>query len=117
MIARGDYMERFKQLREENGYSQQFVAEHLNVSQQAWANYESGKREPSIKILKEIAVFFDVSLDYLLGKTDIKKAPVESDKGDRSAMEQEFIELYRRLAPDQKKTVLALIHALLDDKE
>lgn len=46
-----------------------------------------------------------------------KKAPVESDKGNRSAMEQEFIELYRRLNADQKKTVLALIRALLEDKE
>jgi transcriptional regulator with XRE-family HTH domain len=70
---------------------------------------------PRSSTLKKIADRLNVSVSELLGET--KKAPVESDKGDRSAMEQEFIELYRRLAPDQKKTVLALIHALLEDKE
>ena len=108
-------MERFKQLREEYGFSQQYVADHLNLSQQAWANYESGKREPSIKILKEIALFFDVSLDYLLGLTDIKKFPTESSRDNKSDMLREFVELYDRLTPEQKKTMVAVIKSLLTD--
>ena len=55
------------------------------------------------------------AIDRAFGET--KKAPVESDKGNRSAMEREFIELYHRLTPGQKKTVSALINALLEDKE
>ena len=99
------------------GISQAFLCSKLGVNKSAFSDWKNGKSKSYIKHLPEIASILDVSADYLLGKTDIKKAPVESDKGDRSAMEQEFIELYHRLTPDQKKTVSALITALLDDKE
>ena len=110
-------MERIRELREEFGITQKKLSEILGVTRTAVAKWEANENGPNSDVLLKIADYFDVSLDYLLGRTDIKKAPVESDKGDRSAMEQEFIELYHRLTPDQKKTVSALISALLDDKE
>ena len=104
-------------LMEEKNISQAVLCAKLGVNKSAFSDWKNGKSKSYIKHLALIATILDVSVDYLLGKTDIKKAPVESDKGDRSAMEQEFIELYHRLTPDQKKTVSALITALLDDKE
>lgn len=70
-------MLRLKELRLDKGLSQQNVADFLGVSQQAYANYESGKREPEYESLVKLSEFFDTTTDYLLGKTDIKKAPGE----------------------------------------
>lgn len=63
---------RLKQLREENNLSQLDLANKLNMSQQAISAYEKGAREPDIDTIKKISDFFNVSTDYLLGKSDIR---------------------------------------------
>ena len=65
-------MLRIKELREEKNISQLELAKKLNLTQQSISLYEKGDREPSIDVLKSIANFFNVSLDYLLGKSDIR---------------------------------------------
>ena len=60
--------ERLKNLRLEHTLTQKQVADHLGMSQQSYALWESGKRHP--KKVQEIAEFFNVSPDYLLGRTD-----------------------------------------------
>ena len=47
---------------------------------QTYANYEYGKREPDFNTVKQLADLFEVSLDYLLGKSDRKKAPSNDPK-------------------------------------
>jgi transcriptional regulator with XRE-family HTH domain len=69
---------RIKQLREENSLSQQKLAETLGVTQQAVAKWEGGKAEPDSTMLLKIADMFNVSLDYLLGKTNIKNYEIET---------------------------------------
>lgn len=59
-----------KQLRLSNKLTQAEVAKHLNISMQAYSHYETGRREPDNKTLKNIAEFFNVSIDYLLGKEE-----------------------------------------------
>ena len=86
------------------------LAKILGCSQSSIANWLDGKTKPSSDRLQAIADCFHVSVSELLGET--KKAPVESDKGDRSAMEQEFIELLRLMTPEQKKAVAAFMQAL-----
>ena len=56
------------QLRKQHNLSQQDIAEKLNISQQAYAHYENGKRMPNIETLIKIADFYNVSLDYLTGR-------------------------------------------------
>lgn len=63
-------MFRLKQLREERGISQVRLAIDLNVNQNTISRYESGTREADHKTLIAIADYFDVSIDYLLGRTD-----------------------------------------------
>ena len=110
-------IDKIRELTKERGWSMSYLCEKMGVTRVFFNDLKRAQRAVPIDRLNQIASILDVSVDYLLGKTDIKKAPVVSDKGDRSAMEQEFIELYHRLTPDQKKTVSALINALLDDKE
>lgn len=73
-------MLRLKELRLNKGLSQQKVADFLGVSQQAYANYESGKRKPEYDLIVKLSNFFDTTTDYLLGNTDIKKAQELSDE-------------------------------------
>ena len=110
-------MERIRELREEFGVTQKKLSEVLGVTRTAVAKWEANENGPNSDVLLKIADYFDVSLDYLLGRTDIKKAPVESDKGDRPAMEREFMELFKLLPAEKRKTIVAVMKSLLTDKE
>ena len=57
-----------KEERENTNLTQTDVANILNITQQAYAHYESGKRTPSIETLIKLADFYKVSLDYLTGR-------------------------------------------------
>ncbi|MCX8130396.1 MAG: helix-turn-helix domain-containing protein [Clostridia bacterium] len=61
-----------KQLREERQLSQKIIAEFLGITRQAIASYELGKREPDYDILRKLADYFGVSVDYLLGRSICK---------------------------------------------
>ena len=61
---------RLKEQRAEKGYTLRYVSEQLNVTVRSICRYESGEREPSIDMLKQFCDFYDVSADYLIGRTD-----------------------------------------------
>jgi transcriptional regulator with XRE-family HTH domain len=61
---------RLVELRREKGLSQIQVAEHLNITNQAYSLYETNKRQMNYKTLCLLADLFDVSTDYLLGRVD-----------------------------------------------
>ena len=65
--------ERIKDLREENFWTQKYVASRLNISQRAYSYYESGERSLPIDVLCSLAELYDVSTDYLLGRTNVRK--------------------------------------------
>lgn len=64
---------RLKEIRKSKGISQLKLAMDLNTNQNTISRYETGEREPGIHELIKIADYFDVSLDYLLGRTDNPK--------------------------------------------
>lgn len=53
-------------LRQEKEVSQQEVADYLQITRQAYNNYENGKREPDYEILLKLSEYFNVSVDYLV---------------------------------------------------
>lgn len=61
---------RLKELREENGLTQQAVADYLNVKQNTYSQYENEKRQLSIDMLIKLAFFYKVSTDYILELED-----------------------------------------------
>ena len=61
---------RLKELRKKKGISQQRLATDLNTTQNTISRYETGEREPGIDDLTKIADYFNVSIDYLLGRTN-----------------------------------------------
>ena len=64
---------RLKELRKEKGLSQLAMAIRLNMNQNNISRYENMEREADYKTLVTFADFFDVSVDYLLGRTDKRK--------------------------------------------
>lgn len=55
-------------LRKENKLTQEDIGKILNITSTGYANYENGKREPTIETLIKLADYYNVSLDYLVGR-------------------------------------------------
>ena len=64
---------RLRELRLERNMSQQRLAMELSMTQNTISRYENGEREPGIKELMRIADYFNVSLDYLLERSEQKR--------------------------------------------
>lgn len=60
-------MLRLKSLREDNDYTQEEIAKILNCKQNTYQQYESEKRQIPIEALKKLALFYNTSIDYLVG--------------------------------------------------
>ena len=71
-MSRGDFL-RLKEIRKTKGVSQLKMAMDLNTNQNTISRYETGEREPGINELIKIADYFNVSIDYLLERTDNPK--------------------------------------------
>ncbi len=63
---------RLKECRKSKGYTQGQVAIYCDITEKAYQNYELMTRQPKIEILIKIADLFEVSLDYLVGRTNEK---------------------------------------------
>ena len=63
-------MERLKMLRINSGFTQAAIAEKLHVRQNTYSQYENGVRDIPIELLKELAVIYETSIDYIVGLTD-----------------------------------------------
>ncbi len=61
---------KIKEFRKSINLTQKQMAERLNITERAYQYYESGQREPNIDTLFDISNIFDISIDYLLGKTN-----------------------------------------------
>ena len=64
--------ERIKNLREDMDLTQTDIARALFISQRTYSYYESGGHDMPTEILVKLADYYDVSVDYLLGRTDVK---------------------------------------------
>lgn len=102
---------RLKQLREQKRLSQDGLAMIMNVSQSTISAYEIGERTPDLETLIAIADFFHVSIDYLVGRSDIKWSIQRSDL---TSKELEHLHVYQQLDATDKEKVKAYIDGLQD---
>ena len=65
--------ERMRELRKEKNLRQEDAAVELKMSMSAYCRYELGTREPTASVLWRMADYYDVSVDYLLGRRDERK--------------------------------------------
>lgn len=88
---------RLKELRKERKLKQTDVADVLCCSQGVYSRYESGEREPPLDIIKKLADFYSVTLDYLMGidtepNADVHPAQQENAPADMRAEAKRILE-------------------------
>jgi len=108
-------MNRILQLRKEAGLSQKKLAEYAGVNQTAVSQWETGKTEPSAISVFELCGIFDVSFDYVLGRSDIRGRFNMTDEEKEILalsliyeMNQEHFEAYQKLDQHGKDVVDAV---------
>lgn len=105
-------MYRIKELRKEKKMSQTGLGMVFNISQAVISKYELGQSEPDIQLIIKMADYFNVSVDYLVGKSD-KKFNILTD--DLKDDELEILRDYKKLNEIKKAKASAYIKGLLQD--
>lgn len=67
------YKHRIRDLREDKDLSQKEMAEYLQIHQTTYSDYERGNLNVPVAILHKLADFYGVSVDYLIGRTNVKE--------------------------------------------
>jgi len=99
------FSQRMKELRKERGLTQDELSKLSGISFPTISRYENGQRdEPKLTILKTLANYFDVTIDYLVGDTDIKETNFTSDEIGR---------IFNNLDDDDKRILMDLAKTLL----
>ena len=101
-------------LRKENAISQQKLADAIGMSQQSINQYENHDTEPDVATLSKLADYFNTSVDYIVGHTDIKDPFDNTAAYHLNADEGELISRYRALSPKERECVSVVIETLLD---
>lgn len=97
----------FKHLREENNINQKEMAELLNVSPSTISGWETGRNQPSYDVLKNIAKYFDIDIDALVGYENINNHTLSID-------EQRLLQNYRLLDKPKRSLVAYYVEIMLD---
>ena len=103
-------MNRIKELRTGIGMKQVDLAKLLKVRQNTVSNWENERCQPDQDALRSMSEIFDASIDYILGNSDIKKAPSLEDAG-LSAEEAELLKLFRAAPEALQDAALRVLEA------
>lgn len=117
-------MNRIKEIRQEKNLSQTDIAKALGVTRQAISLYEKGDREPKLETWQKLADFFDVSVPYLQGISDIKDLKrvstftnfLTSLEQTEESDEQISNEIKNLTMSLRVKTFLRISHAILSEQ-
>lgn len=113
-----DFPAILKMLREKNGYSQQQLADILHLSKNSISHYELGVCMPSIDVLINIADVFDVSLDYLLGRSSVNISKKLLEKAiDKNVTVSKFLETVLLLDKDHRNDLLKMLKYISKDNK
>lgn len=107
-------MENLKKLRENAGISQQALANEIGSTQQQINCYENDNYEPDIAMLKKLANYFDTSVDYLIGNTDIQHKIERVKEYELNDEEINIIEKYRCLSKKKRKSLQLILDSLME---
>ena len=104
---------RIKELRENRRLIQAILASELNITQQSLSKYERDITTIKIDILKSIAEYFNVTTDYLLGVSDVKRDLQGQMKMNKDIDEYyDLIEVYKGLDKYDKEMVWSILQAV-----
>lgn len=101
-----------KQLRKERGILQNILAKDINVTQATISSWEIERTAPNIAQLNLLANYFNVTVDYLIGRTDECNAYIY-DLGDN---EKSFLKYYNKLNEREKRAFKAMLESYVKNK-
>ena len=103
---------RLQELRIKNNISQEKLAKHLGLVRSSICQYEKGKRIPDYQILSKIADYFNVTVDYLLGRDEIppKDKVLSTD-------EKAILDLFNQVPADKQDLVLQMIKVAIENSK
>ncbi|MDY6367573.1 MAG: helix-turn-helix transcriptional regulator [Clostridia bacterium] len=104
---------RLKEIREELNISQKELAEKLKVSPTNVYNYENGRTEPSIDMLIKIADLLNVSIDYLVGRSNENELLSSNNIKGENHLEKELFTLFNSLDRNNQNRVIGYAYALV----
>lgn len=116
-------MKRLKELREQKNLTQAQLSKFLNISASTIGMYEQGRRFPDENLLKHISQYFNVSIDYLLGLTNIPNTIDDYiQKSNTNSYhinddEQTLIRKYRQLKAEDKQIIDTMLERFVPTKE
>ena len=105
-----------KILRSERGLSQQRLADAINISQQSVNKYENNNVQPDIETLKKLADYFDTSIDYIVGHTEVRRKIESTEAHYLNADEAKLVSRYRILDVDERECLHMLIDTFIRKK-
>lgn len=134
------FAQRLKELRRKRGLTQVQLAQQFNITKGAVGMWETGKREPDFETVNQIANFFHVTADYLLGNVNDpffyldteriirelnsygdedseQKTPILVPEDEQDDMEKLLMSYVRDLTPDQKKMLLAQMQVMRESQK
>jgi transcriptional regulator with XRE-family HTH domain len=111
-----------RMIRESNGFSQEYVASKLEITQQAYSNIEKNPENASVKRLKQISSIFSVPVTSLIGESEHYVQQNFQQQGGQAAtiihvqgMPENERQLYERLI-EEMKSEIKLLRSMLDNK-
>lgn len=105
-------MKRITELRKEKNLNQIGLGLKLNVSQKMISAYESGIHQPSIDTLIKMSKLFNVSVDYIIGNSDIRTSAENFSKERLTEREIELLDLFKCLDREKQQQAIGIIFAL-----
>ncbi len=102
---------RLRQLRYMQGETQQNIADKLSISRSTYSAYETEKHELTLESLVMLANYYDVSLDYIIYRSDIPKCNMQLSKE-----QLHLLELFSQLNIQNRQVLFTLIHSLLESQ-
>ena len=101
---------RIKQLREKRGLIQEILAAELGITQQLLSKYERDITLIKVDILKKIAIYFNVTTDYLLGISDVKR-DLQGQMKMNETLDQyyDLVEVYKELDEYDQEMIWSII--------
>lgn len=107
-----DFGSRLKELRKEYSVTQEELANILQVRRPAISGYETKNQQPDFDRLIKLANFFNVTTDYLLGRSNIRNTekPMKEEQ-------HEILSIFNKLSSNDKKRAIGLIRLLADSSD
>lgn len=107
-----DFSTRLKELRTDNDMLQSNLAEKLNLKSSAISKYEKGLTQPSIETIIKLAEIFNVTVDYLVGASDIKN-PYDVIR--ITSSEADLVDNFRKLTHENKIRIDERIKTMIEN--